>query len=134
MTTEEFRRLALALPDAEEHAHMGHPDFRVDGKIFATLGYPNETWGMVKLFPDQQRDYMAEYPQMFEPVAGTWGKQGCTKVMLGAADPAVVEKALRAAWRKTAVRTSLEELEEKPTAAPRKRTKSRAVLPARESS
>lgn len=110
---------------------MGHPDFRVAGKVFATLGYPNETWGMVKLFPDQQRDYMTAHPQIFEPVEGTWGKQGCTKVMLGAADPAVVEHALRAAWRKAAVRTALEDLESKPAATPRKRSKSRAVLPAR---
>jgi hypothetical protein len=54
MTTADFRRLALALPETAEHAHMDHPDFRVRGKIFATLGYPAQGWGRVKLTPEQQ--------------------------------------------------------------------------------
>ena len=58
MTAEQFRRLALALPDTAESAHMRHPDFRVNGKIFATLGYPDSGWGMVKLTPEQQEVFV----------------------------------------------------------------------------
>ena len=116
---------------------MGHPDFRVGGKIFATLGYPSAGWAMVKLFPDQQRDYMAAEPETFTPANGAWGKQGCTCVALEGANPARVEKALHAAWRKVAVRTALEQVErgQTPGAATRRnRAKSRAALPSRETS
>ena len=65
MTAADFRRLALSLPETEEHAHMNHPDFRVAGKIFATLGYPNASRGMVKLFPDQQAEFVAADPKSF---------------------------------------------------------------------
>jgi predicted DNA-binding protein (MmcQ/YjbR family) len=98
MTAAEFRKLALSLPDAEEKSHMNHPDFRVGGKIFATLGYPDETWGMVKLFPDQQADFVGADPKMFAPVKGGWGKQGCTNVILQAAAGERVCAALTAAW------------------------------------
>jgi YjbR len=72
MTAAEFRRIALSLPEAEERAHMDHPDFRVGGKIFATLGYPDKGWGMVKLFPDQQQEVMKSQPKAFVPAAGAW--------------------------------------------------------------
>ena len=72
MTAAEFRRLALSLPEAEEREHMNHPDFRVGGKIFATLGYPDRSRGMVKLFPDQQAEFVAANPAMFVPVNGAW--------------------------------------------------------------
>lgn len=100
MTAAEFRRLALSLPETEERAHMNHPDFRVGGKIFATLGYPDETRGMVKLFPDQQKAFAARNPQAFEPVKGAWGKQGCTSVILKEAPPEKVREALTAAWER----------------------------------
>jgi hypothetical protein len=102
VTVEEFRRMALAMPEAEERAHMAHPDFRVRGKIFATLGYPAEGWGMVKLNPEQQYDFSRAAPEVFVPVKGSWGSRGCTNVRLEAADPASVRRAMEAAWRNTA--------------------------------
>jgi hypothetical protein len=102
MTAAEFRRLALSLPGAEEHEHMHHPDFRVGGKIFATLGYPDRGWAMVKLFPDQQAEFVATNPKMFAPVKGGWGKQSGTNVLLKAASQERVREALTAAWRNTA--------------------------------
>jgi hypothetical protein len=102
MTASEFRRMALALPGAEEREHMGHPDFRVGGKIFATLGYPDQSWAMVKLKPaDQARLYEAE-PTVFVPFNGAWGRQGATKVILKAAKEATVRQVLAAAWRNVA--------------------------------
>ena len=98
MTSKDFRRLALKLPGAVEAEHMGHPDFRVNGKIFATLQYPNDAWGMVKLPPEQQDEFMRLHSEAFVPVKGAWGRQGCTSVKLEAAEPGVVERALRLAW------------------------------------
>ena len=74
VTSDEFRTLALSLPDVAEGAHMGHPDFRVRGKIFATLGYPDEAWGMIKLKPEQQAVLVHAEPAVFRPVKGGWGR------------------------------------------------------------
>jgi len=101
MTVEDFRELALSLPEATEKAHMGHPDFRVKGKIFATLG-PDESWGMVKLTPKEQKAFVRAEPVVFEPIKGAWGVRGCTKVCLEEATASVVRPALVAAWRNTA--------------------------------
>jgi hypothetical protein len=98
MTTDDFRRLALSFPETEERAHMGHPDFRVAGKIFASLSYPQEGWAMVKLTPEQQQEFVHDQPEMFIPVKGGWGKQGCTNVLLKKARKPVVRQALLAAW------------------------------------
>jgi hypothetical protein len=98
MTCEQFRRLALSLPDAAEKEHMGHPDFRVNGKIFATLGCPDERWAMVKITPMEQEQFVHDAPEIFIPVKGAWGGQGCTNVRLSAAKKPVVSEALRAAW------------------------------------
>jgi hypothetical protein len=76
MTAAEFRRLALSLPGVEESAHMDHPDFRVGGKIFATLGYPDKSWGMVKLFPDQQKEFVAAEPGDVRAGEGRVGQAG----------------------------------------------------------
>jgi hypothetical protein len=102
MTPAGFRKLALALPEATEKAHMNHPDFRVRNKIFATLGYPDETVGMVKLTPEQQAEFARAAPDAFVPVKGTWGLRGATHVRLKAAKKDDVERALRLAWRNTA--------------------------------
>jgi len=104
MTAADFRRLALGFPEAMEGAHMEHPDFRVRGKIFATLGYPDSGVGMVKLFPDQQTDFVRAEPKVFVPVNGLWGRRGATYVRLKAAKKASVQRALAAAWRNTAPR------------------------------
>ena len=112
MTQKEFRRMALAFPDAEEREHMDHPDFRVDGRIFATMGYPDVRWGMVKLFPDQQAAFVAADPEAFVPAKGAWGRQGSTCVLLKAANKTAVQEALHAAWRNAAVKAALRHLEE----------------------
>ncbi|MCI0359147.1 MAG: MmcQ/YjbR family DNA-binding protein [Planctomycetaceae bacterium] len=97
MTANEFRRVALSFPETEEEAHMGHPDFRVKGKIFATLG-PDEDWGMVKLTPELQADLIRDEPNAFKPASGAWGQRGCTIVTLNAANKLIVRQALLAAW------------------------------------
>jgi hypothetical protein len=107
MTAADFRRLALGFPEATESAHMEHPDFRVRGKIFATLGYPDAGVGMVKLFPDQQNDFVRAEPKAFAPVNGAWGRRGATHVRLKAAKKASVQRVLEAAWRNTAPRKLL---------------------------
>ena len=102
MSIDEFRRLALSLPEATESSHMAHPDFRVGGKIFATLGHPAPGWGMVKLTPDQQELFLGLDPEAFVPVKGAWGARGATSVNLKAARKSLARKALAAAWRNTA--------------------------------
>lgn len=97
MNAEEFRAAALKVQGAVEAAHMNHPDFRVNGKIFASLGYPDEGWGMVKLTPTQQRSFMKEAPGTFVPCTGAWGKAGSTNVHLASAKKRILSKALRAA-------------------------------------
>ncbi len=94
--------MALSLPETEERSHMNHPDFRVAGKIFATLGYPDTSRGMVKLFPDQQAELIAADPAAFVPVNGAWGKQGCTHVVLRVAKTERVREAMQAAWERAA--------------------------------
>jgi hypothetical protein len=85
---------------------MGHPDFRVGGKIFATLGAPDVAWGMVKLAPDEQEVFVQIDPQGFRPVPGGWGIQGATNVRLDSAKKSVVRDALAAAWRRRAEKPS----------------------------
>jgi hypothetical protein len=94
MTADEFRKIALDLPDAVEVGHMDHPDFRVRGKVFATLGYPNDEWAMVKLAADEQLALCAAKPKVFVPVKGAWGARGATNVRLDRADVADVREAL----------------------------------------
>ena len=102
MTVDGFRKLALSLPETEERAHMGHPDFRVGGKIFATLGYPDGGWGMVKLTPEQQDGFIDADPKAFAPINGAWGRKGATNVNLKAVRKDLLRAALVAAWLNTA--------------------------------
>jgi hypothetical protein len=104
MTGDAFRKLALALPNAEERAHMRHPDFRVGGRIFATLGYPRAGWAMIKLTPEEQAAFVAMRPAAFVPVKGKWGEQGCTSVILRRATGPAVRAALAAAHEGQAAR------------------------------
>jgi hypothetical protein len=97
MTADEFRKLALGIPGVVEQSHMNHPDFRLHGRIFASLGAPGEDWGMVKLTPDQQGKFIRKAPKMFKPASGAWGRQGCTSVLLEVARGPVVRSALTAA-------------------------------------
>jgi hypothetical protein len=100
MNTETVRRLALALPEAEEKSHFGKPDFRVRGRIFATL--PESGFAVVKLTPDQQDMLTAAEPGIFEPVNGGWGRQGWTRVLLATVDEPTLRSALLTAWRNAA--------------------------------
>ena len=102
MTAEAFRKAALKLPGAVESAHMDHPDFRVKGKVFASLGYPDECWAMVKLTPEQQGSFVAKAPQVFKPCNGAWGRRGCTNVHLASAKGVDLRAALNAAFRNIA--------------------------------
>ena len=111
VTAHEFRTMALALPATLENEHMGHPDFRVRGKIFATLG-PHEAWGMVKVTLEQQREFVRDEPKVFQPFNGAWGARGCTKVHLLPAKKQTVRRALVAAWRNTAPKRLCEQFQE----------------------
>ena len=102
MTPAEFRRLALGFPETEENAHMNHPDFRVAGKIFATLGYPDKDHGMVILPAEEQARLFREHPKAFAPAKGAWGKRGSTTVRLDAIDKSTLRSALEIAWRNKA--------------------------------
>jgi len=94
MTPDEFRKMALVIPTAVERSHMNHPDFRIAGKIFASLGVPDENWAMVKLTRQQQRAFIEKAPQVFQSCSGAWGRAGATNVYLTAAMPRVLRAAL----------------------------------------
>jgi hypothetical protein len=99
MTANQFRALVLSFPEAEERAHQNHPDFRVGGRIFATLGYPGQEHGMVQLTPEQQGEFMHDHPQVFSPAAGAWGRKGSTIVYLPKATKAILQTAVDAAYK-----------------------------------
>ena len=103
LSAEDFRRIALGMRDAVESAHMGHPDFRTAGKIFATL-HADRKHGMVKLTPEQQETLVRDHPAAFAPENGAWGRQGCTAVRLDVADEDTVGEAMTLAWRNSATK------------------------------
>jgi hypothetical protein len=107
MDETEFRSLALALPEGTEGSHMGTADFRVRGKIFATLGYPERGWAVVKLTRDEQEVLVDAAPEAFAPVPGGWGLRGYTRLRLEAVDEQSVRGALQTAWRNTAPKSLL---------------------------
>ena len=98
MTDQDFRRIALGLSEAVEGAHMGHPDFRVHNRIFATI-HPDPQHGMVKLTPQQQQDVIREYPNVFAPESGAWGRAGCTRVTFAKANEEVIGEVMTWAWQ-----------------------------------
>ena len=102
MTPDQFRRLVLSFPDVVEASHMGTADFRVGGKIIATLGYPNDKYAVVMLTPADQDLIVRDHPSTFAPVPGKWGASGSTTVLLRSARKQAVTDALEAAWRKRA--------------------------------
>jgi len=99
MTANEFRRIALGMDGASEGQHMGHPDFRVNGRIFATLTEDGSR-GMVQLTPEQQQEFMDAHPATFVPAAGAWGRGGSTMVQLANADVDTIGEAMTLAWQK----------------------------------
>jgi hypothetical protein len=105
MTANGFRRIALGMKDAVEGAHMGHADFRVSGRIFATLGYPDAKWGMVALTSEQQENALHESEAM-SPAKGAWGARGATLVRLAAVDEDTLGAALTRAWKNAVAKSS----------------------------
>ena len=99
MNANDFRRIALSLEGAEEGSHMGSPDFRVGGRIFATLASQKQGYGNLMLTPEVQAAFVEEAPEVFIPVAGGWGRMGATHIRLAAANEDVLEGALRTAWK-----------------------------------
>jgi hypothetical protein len=100
VTPSDFKRLALSFDGAEEGSHMGAVDFRVGGRIFATLASVAKGYGNVMLSPEQQRDFVAELSDVFIPVVGKWGEADATHIRLAAANQDVVRGALHAAWKR----------------------------------
>ncbi|MBI4908090.1 MAG: MmcQ/YjbR family DNA-binding protein [Acidobacteria bacterium] len=99
MTAEDFRRIALSLEGAEEGSHMGATDFRVGGRIFATLASVKEGYGNLMITPEHQADFVAERPDLFVPIKGGWGRMGMTHIRLVKATEDIMEGALRVAHR-----------------------------------
>ena len=99
MTPDDFRRIALSLEGAEEASHMGSPDFRVGGRIFATLAAQAQGYGNLMLTPEQQASFVAEAPDIFIPIPGGWGRNGATHLKLSAANEDLVYGALQTAWK-----------------------------------
>lgn len=104
MTADEFRSLALSFPESAEGSHFETADFRVAGKIFATLR-PSDSRAVLKLTPDQQRLFLKTSPDMFQPVKGSWGEKGWTQVQLDAADAESVRHVMATAWKSVAPKT-----------------------------
>src|SRR5580704_18166179 len=98
MTGADFRRIALSMPEAVEGSHFGHADFRVGGKIFATLGLISEGYGVLLLTPEQQAGMVEDEPKIFSPVPGGWGRKGSTRVLISKVPRDILDAALRAAW------------------------------------
>lgn len=99
MTAADFRRIALSMEGAEESSHMGSPDFRVAGRIFATLAAQKQGYGNLMLTPEQQTAFVEELPDVFLPIAGGWGRMGATHIRLAKASEDVLAGALRTAWK-----------------------------------
>jgi len=99
MNAADFRRIALSLPGAEESSHMGQPDFRVNGRIFATLASAKQGYGNLRLTLEQQTSFVEEMPEVFLPIPGGWGRMGMTHIRLAEASEDVLYGALHTAWK-----------------------------------
>ena len=104
-SVKDFRRLALALDGAVESAHMGHPDFRAHGRIFATIQH-DAAWGALMLTPDQQQRFLGDNPDGFKPAAGAWGESGSTLVHFASIDEETMGEALTLAWQNAAAKAA----------------------------
>jgi hypothetical protein len=99
VNTKDFRRIALGLEGTEEGSHMGHADFRVGGRIFATLASQDKGYGNLMLTLEEQRAFVEELPEIFLPIAGGWGRMGMTHIRLAVANEDVLRGALQVAWK-----------------------------------
>jgi hypothetical protein len=123
MTPNDFRRIALTLEGTEENQHMGQPDFRVDGRIFATLASQKQGYGNLMLTLEQQSAFVEELPEVFLPIKGGWGRMGMTHIHLANANEDALTGALRAAWRLR--------VEKNTKSRPKKSLPAKATLPAK---
>jgi hypothetical protein len=121
MNTGDFRRIALSFEGSEESSHMGQPDFRVGGRIFATLASEKQGYGNLMLTLEQQAAFVEELPGVFLPIAGGWGRRGMTHIRLATANEDVLAGALRTAW-KLRVEKNAKSGKKNPTPANRSRT------------
>jgi hypothetical protein len=124
MTAADFRRIALSLEGAEQGSHMGAVDFRVGGRIFATLAHEKQGYGNLMLTPDAQAAFVEELPEVFVPVAGGWGRMGATHIVLAKANEDLLRGALQTAWRLRVERSA-------GASKPRARVTGDAIRPAR---
>lgn len=102
MTAEDFRRIALSMPEATAAAHQGHPEFRIAGKIFANLSLEEEGYGVLFLDENQQSELLKTAPEIFSPLPGGLGRKGSTRVLLASITQKTLEEAMRSAWKKRA--------------------------------
>jgi len=125
MTGDDFRRIALQMADAAEGSHFGKPDFRVGGRIFATLSLEREGYGVLLLNPEQQAGMVLDEPEVFTPVPGGWGRNGSTRVLLATVAEDVLEAALRTAWQNRVTKNARRGARNGPTPARDKRNRKR---------
>ena len=117
MGSGDFRRVALGMEGAVEGAHMGHPDFRVNARIFATI-HPDQQFGMVQLTPDQQQQFIHDHPETFAPESGAWGRAGCTRVRLDSVYEETLGEAMTLAWQNTIEKGHVRQLTRKRSTRP----------------
>lgn len=120
MTLSDFRRIALSLEGAEEGSHMGAADFRVGGRIFATLASVNQGYGNLMLTPEHQAAFLAERPDIFLPIHGGWGRMGATHIRLAEADEDTLAGALRTAWKLRLEKNGAARMKKSPSASSRR--------------
>lgn len=109
---KDFRRIALGLDGALESAHMGHPDFRAHGRIFATIQHDPQ-WGGLMLTPEQQQRFLRAHPSAFKPAAGAWGAAGATLVHFGSVDDDALGEALTLCWQNAAAKAAAKTVRKK---------------------
>ena len=128
MTEADFRRIALSFEGAEQGSHFGATDFRVGGRIFATLASISEGYGNLMLTPEHQAAFVQEQPKIFLPIHGGWGRMGITHIRLAAADEDTLTGALHTAWK---LRVEKNSKSGKKKSTPAKRTGERKASPAK---
>jgi len=117
MNARHFTRIALSFPDAEQGSHFGATDFRVGGRIFATLAHVNKGYGNLMLDPEQQQHFVQDLPEVFLPVHGGWGRMGATHIVLSKANKDVLTGALRAAYTLRVLKNAKSASKRKPRSA-----------------
>jgi hypothetical protein len=123
MRVSDFRRLALSLPEAIEGSHFGNADFRVGGKIFATLSLAKQGYGVLLLTPEQQQGMVEDEPEIFSAIPNGWGRNGATRVALAKVSSDILKAALQTAWQRRATKNLLKDLSQITKSDPTRRKK-----------